>query len=76
MTLHHLGPAGDPFDLWATPLGVAIRERFYAGKFSGKAGAVAMGLAEWWLGIPASLVDPRPACLTLPNTNDFHRRTE
>ena len=49
MTLHHLGPAGDPFDLWATPLGVAIRERFYAGKFSGKAGAVAMGLAEWWL---------------------------
>ena len=40
-------PCADPYDLWASPGGVAIRKWYYQGDFSGKAGATALGLMDW-----------------------------
>ena len=40
-------PAFDPYDLWASPWGVSIRERYYRGNHLGKIGAVALGLLDW-----------------------------
>ncbi len=37
----------DPYDLWASGLGVSIRRRYYRGQITGKIGAVGIGLLDW-----------------------------
>lgn len=37
----------DPYDLWALDLGVNVRRNYYAGKLTGKFGAIALGLLDW-----------------------------
>ena len=37
----------DPYDLWASPRGVSIRERYYRGNPWEKTGAVTLGLLDW-----------------------------
>jgi len=39
----------DPYDIWASPLGVSIRRGYYAGRKPGKIKAVALGLLDWLL---------------------------
>lgn len=56
-----LPAAYDPYDLWATSAGVAARRGFYAGSAPGKAGALALGLADWLLpGLSRRLMGARP----------------
>ncbi len=39
----------DPYDLWATKSGVFIKRKYYSGDFSGKLGAILMGVFDWLL---------------------------
>lgn len=39
--------AYDPYDPWMTDIGVAVKDRFYRGRLSGKLGAVAIGMVDW-----------------------------
>ncbi len=58
-----LAPCHDPYDLWASPPGVAIRERFYARRLSGRIGAVTLGLADWLLPyLGRRIARARPLC--------------
>lgn len=53
-------PYGDPYDLWATPIGLAVRQEYYQGRLLGKLGAVTVGLADWWLpGLSRAWFAPR-----------------
>jgi len=42
-----LHPVYDPYDLWATQLGVLTKKHFYKGKVLGKLAAVTVGGADW-----------------------------
>jgi hypothetical protein len=42
-----LSPAHDPYDLWATPLGIATKEKFYANRLSGRIAAMVCGGFDW-----------------------------
>lgn len=42
-----LHPTYDPYDLWATPLGVMTKKHFYEGKALGKVAAVSLGGMDW-----------------------------
>jgi len=37
----------DPYDLWATPFGIAVRRWYYAGHAFGKVVAVGLGVIDW-----------------------------
>ncbi len=39
--------AFDPYDLWASPVGVAVKKRYYNGQLTGKIGAVGLGTLDW-----------------------------
>lgn len=41
----------DPYDIWATSLGLSVRSQYYAGRVSGKVSAVVLGLLDWLLPI-------------------------
>ena len=51
----------DPYDVWATPLGVAMRRRYYDGRLTGKWGAVGLSLLDWLLpGTARRIVSAKP----------------
>ncbi len=39
----------DPYDIWATPVGVQTRRRYYEKRLSGRLAAVGLGLLDWLL---------------------------
>ncbi len=39
----------DPYDFWATKLGIEIRRKYYQGNVLGKTGAVLIGVMDWLL---------------------------
>lgn len=45
----HFSPVYDPYDLWATKVGVKIRQKYYSGDIEGKLGAVALSVFDWLL---------------------------
>ncbi len=50
----------DPYDIWATPLGIAVRRRYYDGRFTGKLGAAGLSLLDWLLpGIARRIVSAK-----------------
>ncbi|MEN8134886.1 MAG: hypothetical protein ABFS18_05050 [Thermodesulfobacteriota bacterium] len=40
-------PTPDPYDLWATPFGLYVKENYYKRKILGKTGAIFIGLLDW-----------------------------
>lgn len=38
----------DPYDLWASPIGIKIREKFYQGAILGKISAAFLSLLDWF----------------------------
>ncbi len=45
----HVSPVYDPYDLWATAVGVEIRQKYYSGDMVGKFGAVGLSVFDWLL---------------------------
>jgi len=46
-----LAPSYDPYDLWATPVGVRVKNSFYKGKILGRFSAVVLAVIDWVLPI-------------------------
>jgi hypothetical protein len=54
-------PTYDPYDLWATPTGVAVRKNFYSGKLRGKlAAGLLVGADLFFPYLARNLFDCRP----------------
>ncbi len=49
MNIGYLVVSPDPYDFWATKIGIAVREKYYQGDILGKTGAIAIGMMDWLL---------------------------
>ena len=45
--MRNLQAVYDPYDLWATDLGIWVRKQYYLGRISGKGGGLALVLLDW-----------------------------